>query len=325
MYPELTDEQYSLIIKHLDGSTSQQEDQQLEAWLQANTDNKASFDEVKALWTGAEEASVFEKLDVDADWALMQKNFTLHASLADQNESVSGKIRPLRWVASIAAGIALVLVSYFAYLNLNSTGGIQEIVLSDGTKVWLNEGATLDYPSAFSGAERTVTLTGEAFFDVAKDEAKPFVISTAESRVRVLGTSFNVKIGTNSTEVTVATGKVQLSDADNVNSTVVLTPGMTGIHMGDQVSSNTNENPNFLAWKTGKFTFDGTSITDALDQISNISEKPVRLDAGLQADCPLKAEFEHEPVVSMVETIALMCGLKVKIFNNAYVLVKLEE
>ena len=95
-----------------------------------------------------------------------------------------------------------------------SACGTIEITLCDGTRVWLNANSELEYPSAFAAGSREVTLRGEAYFEVAKDAARPFVVRTPSARVEVLGTSFNVLAP--SAEECVATlveGRVRLADS----------------------------------------------------------------------------------------------------------------
>ncbi|WP_343694329.1 FecR domain-containing protein [Flavobacterium sp.] len=138
------------------------------------------------------------------------------------------------WAA--AASIVLVLgLSFFIYQKSIAIetkqytvklGEHAKITLSDGTQIWLNAGSFLKYPKEFKGDTREVYLTGEAFFDVAKDKKHPFIIHTDKMDTKVLGTSFNVQAYPDQTtqEVSVLTGRV------NVKSTVTeenvyVTPG----------------------------------------------------------------------------------------------------
>jgi ferric-dicitrate binding protein FerR (iron transport regulator) len=119
----------------------------------------------------------------------------------------NGRVRKL--IMRIAAGFLLPItvgvLTYFLMNNFKRTDnqGMNEIsvplgskttlVLGDGTKIWLNSGSKLKYPQKFQGNFREVTLTGEAFFDVAKDAYKPFIVKTSALNIKVLGTTFNVK------------------------------------------------------------------------------------------------------------------------------------
>lgn len=322
MNPELNNDIYDLIIRKLEGSATHEEESSLTQWLSEHTENQEAYDSITALWESAAIASVFENLDLDSDWRSTEK------ALKRENKPAlksSNRLRPVRLISGIAAGLALILLSYFAYLNLNPEKGIREIALSDGSKVWLNQNAAFDYPKTFTGNKRTVTLKGEAFFDIAKNPTIPFVINTSESRITVLGTSFNVDASSEKTEVIVATGKVELSDRDDPNNQIALIVGEKGTHTANNVSSQPNNRPNYLAWKTGIFTFEGTPVAEAIDELSSVAEKPVRLASGITSDCLLRAIFEKEKIPAILETIALSCGLRLKEFENAYVLSAVEE
>lgn len=116
--------------------------------------------------------------------------------------------------------------------QVNGVGERMEIDLGDGSKVTLNAGSRLSYPSAFDARSRVVRLTGEAFFDVARDAARPFIVETGTLRVTVLGTRFNVRAFADGTraQVTLVSGKVQVTPLgtgqDAEPAPVMLAPGM---------------------------------------------------------------------------------------------------
>lgn len=105
-------------------------------------------------------------------------------------------------------------------------GTIKEIILPDGSKVWLNNGATLKYPQTFSETERKVYLDGEAYFEVAKNRKKPFIAESEAMRVRVLGTHFNLKSNRNSpvAEATLIEGEIEVK-GNNDEGMIILNPG----------------------------------------------------------------------------------------------------
>lgn len=108
----------------------------------------------------------------------------------------------------------------------NDKGNRSLLLLPDGSRVWLNAASDLQYPEHFSGNERRVTLTGEAFFDVARDAAHPFIIHTRKMDIRVLGTSFNVKAYPEeaTTEATLVTGSIEVHLKDRPEAAIRLQP-----------------------------------------------------------------------------------------------------
>ena len=138
------------------------------------------------------------------------------------------------------------------------------LVLEDGTRVWLNAGSSLRYPAEFAAqGPRHVILEGEACFDVAADAARPFIVETAEQTLRVLGTQFNIYAYPDEpvTYTTLASGSVELSSKTG-DATVRLSPGQQArltACSGDYSVGEANAGE-ALAWRDGVFVFDGNSL-----------------------------------------------------------------
>jgi len=149
-------------------------------------------------------------------------------------------------------------------------GGIYQITLPDGTKVWLNAGSSLKYPMSFAKNERRVRLEGEAFFEVTKDSARPFKVLSKGQEIEVLGTAFNVNAYPDNTAIktTLVKGKVKLSNNNRYSEAIYLLPGQqsTNTNNGKIQLANVDTAP-FTAWKEGLFYFDETPLSDALQQI----------------------------------------------------------
>ncbi|HEY5393391.1 MAG TPA: FecR domain-containing protein [Hanamia sp.] len=149
-------------------------------------------------------------------------------------------------------------------------GGIYEVILPDGSKVWLNSSSSVTYPTSFSGNERRVKITGEAYFEVAHDKTKPFHVSVNEMDVEVLGTHFDINSYDNepSIKTTLLEGKVKVSKG---GSEVLITPGEQVV-----AGKSTNELSikkdgvnldKVVAWKNGKFIFLDDDINDIMRQL----------------------------------------------------------
>jgi transmembrane sensor len=145
-------------------------------------------------------------------------------------------------------------------------GGQYEVVLPDGTRVILNAASSLTYPVVF-GAERKVTLTGEAYFEVAKDKAHPFKVSSAGQMVTVLGTHFNINAYSDeaATRTTLLEGSVEVSDGADKERIV---PGEQALKQGDALIKHVVDVDKEVAWKNGLFAFNGDDLQTILRQIS---------------------------------------------------------
>jgi ferric-dicitrate binding protein FerR (iron transport regulator) len=144
-------------------------------------------------------------------------------------------------------------------------GGQYQLVLPDGTRVWLNSASSLRYPTAFNGAVRRVELTGEGYFEVAKDPMFPFEVVANRNTVRVLGTHFNVNAYSNEpvVKITLAEGAVQ------VNHHTKLNPGEQAvIHPDGTVQTVAADMETALAWKNGLFVFKHAQMDMIMRQVA---------------------------------------------------------
>ncbi len=146
-------------------------------------------------------------------------------------------------------------------------GGQYQIVLPDGTKVWLNSSSSLQYPVRFAANERKVVLDGEAYFEVRSDKKKPFRVVSEGQTVEVLGTKFNVN--TYKDEPTVKTtlleGSVKVSLA---SISKILCPGEQASTTGQNIEISLVDTEQVVAWYKGDFVFDGVELKSIMRQIS---------------------------------------------------------
>ena len=156
------------------------------------------------------------------------------------------------------------------YNTLSNPRGSKVInmVLSDGSKVWLDVGSSITYPVAFTGNERTVSVTGEAYFEVAHDAKKPFFVNCGSMNIRVLGTHFNVNAFEDDgldIKVTLLKGKVKVN---NENAKGLLKPGQQAV-VNDQIKILDDVDLDMvMGWKNGYFEFNNSSLQAVLNQVS---------------------------------------------------------
>jgi len=150
-------------------------------------------------------------------------------------------------------------------------GGQYQLSLSDGTQVWLNAASTLKYPIAFSGKERIVELNGEAYFEVAKNKGKRFVVTTAHQSVEVLGTHFNINSYPDelNTKTTLIEGSVKVINSES-GKTAVIRPGQQALVSNDRsvVGIKDVDVDEAMAWRIGYFMFDEEPLESILRKVS---------------------------------------------------------
>ena len=148
-------------------------------------------------------------------------------------------------------------------------GGEYKIVLDDGTEIWLNSVSELKYPAHFVGNERRVQLTGEAYFQVARNEAAPFIVETRDMDVKVLGTSFNVSVyeDEESCHATLVEGRVEVNDKVN-GEKVVLTPGKQALLRGGEMTVREVNTKLYTLWRLDRFTFASEDMEGVIRKLS---------------------------------------------------------
>jgi transmembrane sensor len=178
-------------------------------------------------------------------------------------------------------------------------GGQYKLILSDGTKVWLNAESSLSYASVFTGSQRRVLLTGEAYFEVTKNKEKPFIVESAGNTIKVLGTHFNVNsYGDEQVfTTTLVEGSVEISRGKIFKT---LKPGQQARVNGTGVDVLTVDTKEATAWKDGEFLFRNTPVNAIVSQLArwyNLEvefKEPVdkHINATIKRDVPL-SKFLH--------------------------------
>lgn len=148
------------------------------------------------------------------------------------------------------------------------TGGQYNIVLADGTKVFLNAVSSIKYPTQFNGDQRIVELEGEAYFEVAKNKSKPFLVKSANQTIEVLGTHFNVHAYNNESVVktTLLEGSVAVSSK---NQKAILKPGQQSniSESSSKIAVKEVDTEAAIAWKNGRFKFDNADLKSVMKQL----------------------------------------------------------
>lgn len=143
------------------------------------------------------------------------------------------------------------------------------ITLQDGTEVWLNAQSVLKYPARFSGKMRKVEIEGEAFFNVAKDPNRPFVVSSQNISMQVLGTQFNVYGYPDAGYIrtSLLEGSIKVYPAENEKSAVILKPEEQVTVRKNRMTVSAITNPEYLLWKEGIYCFQNEKLIDILEKL----------------------------------------------------------
>ncbi|HEX6427555.1 MAG TPA: FecR domain-containing protein, partial [Niastella sp.] len=161
-------------------------------------------------------------------------------------------------------------------------GGEYKVTLADGSRVWLNAGSSLRYPAVFNGDDRKVEITGEAYFEIAEDKAKPFRVMAHGTEVKVTGTKFNVKAydADNQVTTTLVNGSVAVQNGNTIKN---IKQNQQAIVSGDSIkikNKSAAEIDQVLAWKKGLINLEGESAQSILQQIQRWYNVKAQIETG---------------------------------------------
>ena len=247
------------------------------------------------------------------------------------------KTYQLRWIKAVLKYAAIIVVAFIAGNLLKHSapedqkiryseitvpfGQMSQLKLSDGTKIWLNSGTTLRYPERFAENSRSVSIEGEAYFEVSKMPNKPFTVNTPDMKVEVLGTSFNLLAYKEdvATSVTLVEGKVVVQNLEG-KTIAQLSPGQ----MATKNKTETNleirnvKTTSYAAWIDGKIFFDD----ERLDQIAVKLERWFNVEI-IFANERLKSHrftgtiLKNKPVNQIMQALELLYPIRFKHQVNA--------
>jgi ferric-dicitrate binding protein FerR (iron transport regulator) len=149
------------------------------------------------------------------------------------------------------------------------SGQRAQLTLHDGTQVWLNAQSILTYPARFSGKQREVSVVGEAYFDVAKDQKKPFVVTTQQLTMEVLGTEFNVYSypGAGYIETDLVEGSLKVYNKESPKASVTLKPNEQLVVRDEKMYLGEIQNTDYFLWKDGIYAFENERLIDIIEKL----------------------------------------------------------
>jgi ferric-dicitrate binding protein FerR (iron transport regulator) len=197
-------------------------------------------------------------------------------------------------------------------------GGTYFMQLADGTKVWLNAESEMEFPTAFNGPERIVSLTGEAYFEVAKDPLKPFSVKVNGTIVEAVGTAFNINTHWKDGQVkTILTeGKIKVSDGNN---TRFVKEGFASVSGGGVINIEKADIEEAMAWKDGYFYFNGKNLKEIVEEISRWYNVEMKFDSKISNETykgGIKRTESIEAVCAMIEELS---GFDLEIKNRTLI------
>ena len=315
-----------LLVKYLVGETDATENATVENWLDADEKNLNYYNGLKKIWEDSLVLAAENKtVDEDAAWKRLQNR--IHEK---EVPVLTPKKSSTHWLR-IAASIVLISTlgwlgySYFENKSANTLIRIYASnttlndTLPDGTTVTLNKNSSISYTSRFTGKTRSVTLKGEAFFNVSPDKTKPFIIHINDVTVQVVGTSFNVKNKNGKTTVDVETGIVKVSkNKDQVE----LIHGEKVI-ISDQkpeLLKSISKGRLYNYYRNKELVCDETPLGELVEALNEIYNVNIIIKNPSLKEKPLTTVFKDQSLDQVLEVIQETFRIEIEHKNNQILL-----
>ncbi len=316
---KINDNIENIIPKIFAGEATLEEQETVRYWIEENKDNRNLFLQLKNIWDVSQPA--FDPNEIDSEVA--------YDKVAYQLFNPKTKHGILFYWQKIAAVIAIPLILFSGYVGFNLLnseepaevyqeiftpyGNRSRINLPDRSVVWLNAGSSLKYPVQFSGKERKVFLTGEAYFEVKSNNKNPFIVRTGEMDIKALGTEFNVKAYENDsiTAVTLVNGNVRVTFDEKE---ALLMPGK-------KIDVNRNSSEYAIAetdtykwcsWKDGIYAFRNDPLEDVFHRLGQIYNIEFIVKDKEVAQYIYRATFEDESLDQILNLLKISAPIKYK-------------
>jgi len=250
---------------------------------------------------------------------------TRSGAIASQNGVTISKLKDgqIKYTATAAGQNAASSANQLNTLTIPK-GGQYQLTLPDGTLVYLNSASSLTYPAKFTGRERKVTLTGEAYFEVAKNTAMPFLINVNnKQQIQVLGTHFNVEAYTdeNLISTTLLEGSVKILYK---NKQAILKPGQVAINnMQSGLDIKQADIDEAMAWKNGLFIFNNENITSVMKKISRWYDVEIAFKGDMENVNFLGNYARTKSLASLLKNIQLMGEVNISIEGRRIIVTRL--
>lgn len=282
-------------------------------------------------WKELSEMNNDKEINVDKAWNNLYARLNENG-LVNETPAVQTRMMSRLWLR-IAAGILLLIGIGAGVMYLGNSGLLSrkiivatsenqknlQVTLPDGSTVILNRNTGLSYSRHFGKDTRNVSLSGEAFFEITSDTDKPFVVEAGETRIKVVGTSFNV-ITNNSgsaVEVYVKTGTVMLSDNAG-NRSLEVDPGFIGTLNSGNAEKKVNNDPNYMAWNTGNLIYDGQTLEVVFSDLKKVYNIDITVDNPEILEKQWTSPIINQPEEKIIRLICASFALSYTKDGNVY-------
>lgn len=328
-----------LLEKYMQGLTSQEEENALLHWMR-NEDKarQTIYAYYEKRWNDAPKADIPAELqykmltNIKKNIQRNEKENNDHKSIDIGKKIVWKDMMKYAAIVLLTLTISIFSMYYFSFVNEEKKvfvvyadkGQRSNLILPDGTKVWLNSGSRLEYNSTYSKKERKVKLIGEAFFEVSKDKRHRFLVKTELMDIEALGTAFNVQAYPDENEVTTSlvNGKVRISTPCK---DVILLPNQQVCYVKSTNSLSTNdlESAEYAnAWIHGEFSFKKATLEEIAKELNRMYNMEFKFNSDEIKGLRFTGIIKNNSLTNVLEIISLTAPVTFEVKDDYIILDK---
>lgn len=326
------------IAKYLSNEMSENELQVFGDEFADSQENINKIEKMKKEWIAIKSYHSEDKPDTLKAWNKLNSRLDEEGLIPDQTKIIRTKFLPkmLKAAAAILVLVGIGSTVYFSMnrpvkpimVQLNTSNEANTLIktLNDGSVIYIAQNSLFSFPQQFEDKSRNVELKGEAFFDIASNPEKPFIIETADALIEVLGTAFNVKAqnGTNF-ELSVDRGKVKVSLKNNPSKSMLVIAGEKITANKNNLEKSKNTGNRLSDWYKQKMHFKDETLHNIIN-VLNRNFNTTFVEAENEIGCrKLTVTFQNETAETMTELICVTLNLKSQNINGSVVLSESKE
>ncbi len=306
-----------LLIRILLDRAKSSDLEELDRWLTQDSSAREEWAQIQEVWRESEPVEA-AKFDAQQGWRDLSARLNLGVPRPSWR-------RRLTWITAMA--VCMFAIAFYVDVDGPSNGWDvqaktgqerQFLHLADGSRVILEPGSELRFRM---GDLREVELQGRAVFDVSHDDST-FVVTTAEARVEVLGTNFDVWSRSQRTEVALAEGRVRITDQRNQQKILEPNQHIVCDEVGFVGDSQDSDHDLLLGWPQGELVFVRQPLSRITDELSAQFQVPIRFEAGIDVSRSVTARFQNEDLAGILGQLGLTLDLEHRVDGRGYLLVK---
>lgn len=323
------DMQDDILISYLLGEASAAEIKKVDVWRRTDEAYNKRFEAFKLLWETSKNLEDTQEAGAEASL----KRFKEKVAERKVTNTHIIKLKQRNIWMTVAASLMLIAGGAWLYYNhfidrqvrFETQGIVKTDTLSDGSRITLNKYALLSYPKKFTGDQRNVTLVkGEGFFNITPNKAKPFIITTGKTTIRVVGTSFNVKNKNGLIEVIVETGIVQVTNSWN-NAMIALKPGEMALVnplTGKMIKLKTPDNL-YTYFRSDEFVFKNVTLYRLVQVLNEAYGSHIIIDKSVSKNQIMTGSLKTKDSLDVIlNVISIVLKIKVEKTPNQIILKK---